>query len=694
MVTARAEVVAVMTVKPARHAFSTRVHLIILTALLLLPLIAAAAVLGVSYATSERERYQGLALDVARRVSATVDRQMRSLEDGLRLIRATAAQPGGSVDLTDAVTATAAVLQARVILVEADGRVAIDSRPPGSASDRRANVLSVPRDRFLDLAVDDDGTTPVVGIVVPLDETRPNGRHLVMRIPATRLTEVLSAENLPPDWIGALIDRQDTIIARSRQAERFVGTKATEDLRLRATGTEGVWTGVTKDGIPVLSAYVRSPITGWRSAVGVSVASVEAPLKRTFLWLGAAAVAGLAVALAAAIWFGQRFANAMTELAASAVALGQSAPLRQPVETTNHEINLIGKAISGAARELAKRAEARNRAEEALATANARLQRVLDHSPVGILEVDRDGRIGFANEAACRLLRLTPHETENRRFDGPAWGNAHLDGSPLRDDDLPVSRALRGETVLGFEHAIVDQADGSRRILSVNAIPVRDDGAVDGVLAVFDDITKRHQVEQHQRLLINELNHRVKNTLATVNSIAAQSLRSTTDTETAREAFTGRIVALAQAHDVLTRERWEGADLTAVVAGALAPHGADRFDVTGVSVRLGPQTALSFAMALHELATNAVKYGALSEPEGRVAIDWRVDGRADGRYLIFRWRESGGPPVTPPTRRGFGSRLIEQGLSRELGGAVKILFEREGLVCTIDAPLPGDERDA
>ncbi|WP_075216883.1 HWE histidine kinase domain-containing protein [Mongoliimonas terrestris] len=684
-----------MTGKPARRAFSTRAHLIVLTTFLLAPLIVAATALAIGFSMKERDRYQSEALEVAARVSASVDRQMLSLQDGLRLLRATLDQAGARApEVRDALADTADILGTRVVLQD-DTAILLDSRTvrrPGPPPETLP-AIDGPMG-FLGLRTDTSGSGPVVGIKIPIRTTAPGGLALVMEIPAARITGVIAAENLPTDWTGAVLDETFVIVARSRQNDRFVGTQATDDLRRRATGDGGVWQGITKEGTPVLSAYARSAVTGWRVAVGVPVAAVEKPLTQALVLLGTAALGGLAVALAAASWYGGRISKAMTDLADTAVALGQSAPLRAPAETTNSEINLIGKALSGAAAELARRADARNRAEEALAAANARLQRVLDHSPVGIVEVDADGHIAFANEAACRLLRLSSGTAEGRRYDAPAWGNATVDGRPLAVADLPVSRALTGETVTAFEQSIMDPRDGTRRILSVNAIPVVEDGAIAGVLAVFDDISKRHEVELHQRLLINELNHRVKNTLATVNSIAAQSLRSTTDTEAARDAFTGRIVALAQAHDVLTRERWEGADLTAVVDGAVAPHGADRFDVAGVPVRLGPQTALSFAMALHELATNAVKYGALCVPDGRVAIAWTLAERPEGRFLLFRWSEHGGPTVTPPTRRGFGSRLIEQGLSRELGGAVRILFEPDGLVCTIDAPLPGDDREA
>jgi two-component sensor histidine kinase len=196
--------------------------------------------------------------------------------------------------------------------------------------------------------------------------------------------------------------------------------------------------------------------------------------------------------------------------------------------------------------------------------------------------------------------------------------------------------------------------------------------------------------DQHQRLLINELNHRVKNTLATVQSIAHQTLPRSAVAVEARDLLTSRLLALSAAHNVLTRENWEGADAADVVAEAIRPYddpGDGRFEVDGPPLRLGPGAALALSMALHELATNAAKYGALSTPMGeggRVAIHWRLDAE---QGFIMEWRERGGPRVTPPARRGFGSRLLQQGLAIELGGAAELIFAPEGLVCVIRAPL-------
>ncbi len=258
--------------------------------------------------------------------------------------------------------------------------------------------------------------------------------------------------------------------------------------------------------------------------------------------------------------------------------------------------------------------------------------------------------------------------------------------------EAALSALLAEEAPYRTEFRIRPEAEtphgNGTRWVSAQAIVQRDAGGRPRrVIGIHQEVTERKRAEEHLRLLVHELNHRVKNTLATVQSIAMQSLRGIrgASADAAKAAFEARLIALARVHDVLTRESWEGAELAEVVKDALAPHDGPqpRFAAEGPAVRLPPRIALSIAMALHELATNAVKYGALSVPAGRVALSWRV---AEGR-LALSWRESGGPPVDPPTRTGFGSRLIERSLARELDGTVDLSFPREGVTCTIVAPL-------
>lgn len=201
---------------------------------------------------------------------------------------------------------------------------------------------------------------------------------------------------------------------------------------------------------------------------------------------------------------------------------------------------------------------------------------------------------------------------------------------------------------------------------------------------------ERKSFERHQRLLVNELNHRVKNTLAIVQSLTHQSFRSAVPVEAVR-TFEGRLEALAAAHNLLTRNNWKSATIADVAAAALDPFcPPSRLEIAGPDVLIPPQTAVNVALALHELATNAVKYGALSNGAGTLSVHWTA---ADDR-LELTWTELGGPPVVVPERRGFGTRMIERTLAAEFGGSVDLEFRPEGVRCTVSAPIPAQSASA
>jgi PAS domain S-box-containing protein len=259
----------------------------------------------------------------------------------------------------------------------------------------------------------------------------------------------------------------------------------------------------------------------------------------------------------------------------------------------------------------------------------------------------------------------------------------------------PEARAYLAEVILsnysvaGVE-SVEQDASGNRKHFDNSMAGIIEDGQLKRLWGIQRDITDRKQAEEQRTLLIHELNHRVKNTLATVQSIASQTLRNAPTMRDAKEALEGRLIALARAHDVLTRESWEGAELKDIVGQAIAPYTSrdeNRFHVSGPEIRLSPRMALALAMALQELATNAVKYGALANATGEIRITWDVEPALPKPRIHLRWEESGGPPVRPPNRRGFGSRLIERSLSQDLNGIARIEFRPTGIVCTVDAPL-------
>jgi PAS domain S-box-containing protein len=235
--------------------------------------------------------------------------------------------------------------------------------------------------------------------------------------------------------------------------------------------------------------------------------------------------------------------------------------------------------------------------------------------------------------------------------------------------------------------------NGSEFWASLLVSPVRDrSGAVVQHFVSLVDLTRHKERQRHARMLIDELNHRVKNTLSTVQSIVGQSLRSGADPKTIRQSIDARIFALARSHDLLTQEEWESAGLLDVVNAALKPfvaHGrADRVVVSGENIHIRPALVLALSITLHELATNAVKHGSLSNDSGRILMGWEIVAAPDGDRLKLHWRETGGPPVATPSHSGFGSKVILSGLALQLGGVVALAFPVEGAVCTIDIPAP------
>jgi PAS domain S-box-containing protein len=257
-----------------------------------------------------------------------------------------------------------------------------------------------------------------------------------------------------------------------------------------------------------------------------------------------------------------------------------------------------------------------------------------------------------------------------------------------------------GEPYVGRREEVFLERDGQgtpgTRYLNFIYQPIFAEGReVSGIIIQGYDVTEEVEYEERQELLINELNHRVKNTLAIVQGLASQSFRSVPNAAGAQAIFDARLKALAAAHNLLTDAHWRSAMLADVVRGsAEATAGAliGRFAIDGPQVALSPQTAVSLAMIVHELCTNALKYGALSNEEGRVDVHWLVDdGDGDGgQRLRVTWREHGGPPVVPPTRRGFGTRLIDRGMSSRPCGRVAMRFEPGGLECVIETSLEGE----
>jgi PAS domain S-box-containing protein len=224
--------------------------------------------------------------------------------------------------------------------------------------------------------------------------------------------------------------------------------------------------------------------------------------------------------------------------------------------------------------------------------------------------------------------------------------------------------------------------------------PVVDaDGNVVQYFASFVDVTKHIEQLAHSKMLVDELNHRVKNTLTMVQSIVSQTLRTSTDPTTVRTAIESRLFALSRSHDLLTRENWRGVGLLDLITTATEPFAIsggrkDRLVIAGDNIRMPPRAALALGIAFHELATNAAKYGALSNDTGSILIEWKVMRAQEGDRIVLFWQEKNGPSVTRPTRKGFGSQVLQDGLAQTLQGSVDLDYRPDGLICTMSFPVP------
>lgn len=298
---------------------------------------------------------------------------------------------------------------------------------------------------------------------------------------------------------------------------------------------------------------------------------------------------------------------------------------------------------------------------------------ILEGIGEGFYAVDAAWRIRRFNRAAERHFRLSATEVLGRGLWEvfPAARDTGL--GQIFDRVMETRVAVESET----KSVVIDE-----RWLSYRLFPLGD-----GLGVVFRDITDRKRAEAQRDLLLGELRHRLGNTFATIQAIASQTFRQAQVDQTVLHAFQGRLLSLNRAHAALFNTNWEGLDIHAVLHECLDPYqskGEGRILLAGPSIRLAPQTAISLTMAVHELCTNAAKYGSLSTESGTLSVQWSLDDRFN-----MVWRETGGPAVVQPQRQGFGTTMLQRVLSDQLQGSVTVTFEKSGLVCSIDAPAEG-----
>ncbi|PWS38659.1 hypothetical protein DFH01_05165 [Falsiroseomonas bella] len=542
--------------------------------------------------------------------------------------------------------------------VFATGRPAIGGVARGRAVDRHTAFLFVPVIR---------GGRVIRAIGIALDPSR--------------FARLLQAQSQSGGAIAAIVDSRGNIAARSRDHERFVGMPAAPWYVLGVRDRRiGLLHGMSLDGEGLVLGFAElGTAPGWTVAVAeprsAYVASWQRPLQA--LALGGGVV--LALGLALALWLGSRLIRPLRALAADAEAVAQSgegdtAPDLSAPPSTVTEFEALRRGFVAADAALRQRADAARHGEE-------RLRLAVEGTGMATWEMDAaTGRLTWSRHHFL-MLGQDPDRPEEASL---AMWRARVHPDDLARVEAEWARAEREGGRFHVSYRIRRADDGEIRWMETYGRAIRDRVGPGRFVGVMFDVTERKLAEERQQLLMREVDHRAKNALAVVQSVVR--LTRAEDPVAYAASVEGRVRALARAHDLLARDLWRGAGLREIAAEELAAYlEAGRAGIAGPPVRLAAEAAQPVSMVLHELATNAAKHGALSRPEGRIALSWELDP-TDGA-LRLRWEEQGGPAVPgPPRRRGFGSRLVEATIGAQLGGKAAFAWDPAGLRCDLTIP--------
>jgi PAS domain S-box-containing protein len=503
----------------------------------------------------------------------------------------------------------------------------------------------------------------LIGISVPV-EIDGERRYVLSRSPdQSALARVVAASKLPTGWQAAVSDTTHHIIARSDQPNALVGQELSPS-QWHGAGSDSVFEFVDAEGRPSQEAYARSELTGWETAVWAPEALLAKPVRALWWTIGTLALLAIALTAASALWLGQIIARSVGIAAQAALASDTGAPLL-PSQTPVTEVN----AMMTELREIT----------DLLRESEATFRAMFEVSSVGKIEVEpNSGRFLRVNAAMCRFVGYSEAELLARTvFDITHPEDRHRASELLR---CMVTGEL---AVFDMEKRYI-RKDGNVVWARVTANIIRDAwGQPLRDTAVVQDMTERKQREEQVQLLMREVNHRAKNLLSVVDAIAHQTAAKSP--EDFVERFSERIQALSANQDLLVRSEWGGVDIEDLACAQLA-HFADLFGsrivVGGPKLRLKPASAQAIGLALHELATNAAKYGALSKATGQVEIGWGTDGD----IFTMSWSEHDGPPVSAPQKRGFGTIVIKAMAERSVGGTVDLDYAPSGVMWLLTCP--------
>ena len=648
-----------------------RFLIVSLVVLILAPLISVIALLAVSLANTKRALIEIELVDIAGQVTTMADREVASTI-GMLLGLATSGDlaAGELADFRKHASALAA--QPHIVHVWA-----FDPRGKTVAAAPAPDATAVAGHADLFKRVLEGGTvvSPVRGeglentravIAVPVIAAGRVAFGVAAEIRVDHLSRFFAAAGMKPDWAAAIVDENGRYVARSLDAERRVGQMARPELAeaARRASKTGMFENVTYEGVSMLNAFRRSPLTGWTSVIAVPKAELNAPLRRYIAYVSFGSAGVLLLTLGLASVQAARIAEPVRNLSRGATALVE------------------GRKFPEAKHRIYELDEVRTAFERAIAQ-TAHFSALVASSGDAIMSVDHNGIIRTWNAGAEALFGYATEE---------------IVGQPktllVPQDEREKFREQHAQVFAGQTirtESVRVRRDGSRVDVSLNLAPIRGPGGdITAISSIIHDISARKDAERHLQFLMRELSHRSKNQLAIIQAIAAQTAQSADSVEAFMKKFRVRMQGLAASHDLLVSQNWAGVPLAELVRrqiNAFVDVSRDNVKISGPDLHLTTSATEAIGLALHELATNSAKYGALSVPQGKLAVAWSLAPPAGvPDHVLLEWIETGGPAVHPPEHKGFGSLVIERMVAEAVDGTVRLDFAPAGLYWRLEFP--------
>jgi len=657
-----------------RWTIAARITAIVLTLAVPLNLVIFAVVWYLADDSSEAQRTSLLytARSIARAADAELGKYM-ALAQALSRSPALLDEDIGAFDV-EARRAFASIEDAIVLVADTEGRELMNTASlPGQALPyRHPDAIEAQKRAF---ATGSIGLTDVlfgpviddwiVNLEVPIFKNGQPFRALAVLMKAEAYLRLLNNQQLPKNWLAGIMDRQGRLIARAPAHRQYTGRLASEGWR-KIMARDGVFQFASLEGDPIVLANAHTA-RGWAVGVAVKKAHIQAAAWDTIRWAALLGGGISTLSLLFALVMSRRITEPIAELQ-------QKAPLllsdpESPTPEGLPELEELADALKRSARE-------RNRSEQALRQSEERFRGIFEHAATGIAITDLKGRYKLCNPAYVSMLGYSADDIETLNFRNVVY-----------PEDLKANKAqicrLLAQKITSFEIVNRSLTKNGKPIWVHKHVSLLKDAAGEptNFVALVTDVTERKRYEEHIELLLHEVNHRSKNLLALVQAVARQTAASRPNDFIAR--FGERIRAMAAAQDLLVKNEWRGVNLGELVRSQLA-HFEDligtRIEIDGPPLLLSASAAQTLGMALHELATNAGKYGSLSNADGRVAIDWSLEPvEAGGENFVMRWSETGGPPVAEPAHFGFGKTVICSVTGSGLDALVDFELPAEGL---------------